>query len=461
MADQTSKSRRWELGLRPHREELSSISTRTDNPEDQNKDNYNDIAETEEEDDDHHSATVVVVDYDLLVSEILSRLPAKSLMRCKCVCKAWKSTIEHDSHFINLHHTRSQAHPRFFIASFPPYRCRSGEGYDESSFFSADLHYNDGGIQASIDTVTRVPKSMHTDTAQRCLGPVRGLVCLIDAVFASQIRNVCTHQSTPWINSAAATVMYQKLTVWPRYQFGYDPNTGKHKVVYVWTGYKFKEDRFAEVLTVGDTRWRRVIDDVPQCEILGCHRSAYVNGCVYWLTGSAVDKSQSLLAFDIGSEKFRMIPIPSFASCPSPCPCLRVIEMDGCITLILRVECLESRISPELKLWKFRDDHDKEEWTEEDSIIIPSCISKNMGDIFFHPIPGKDQMILEIEYGYGEFVVEIRRNRRRNAWDRRFYYSYDMRKKTFSKFETRGIPHVPFSCYTPCASYVESIFPVE
>ncbi|CAN1130849.1 F-box only protein 12 [Linum perenne] len=292
MADRTSKSRRWELGLRSHREELSSISKRTDNPEDrnhenkkekrkwkmqkqrkremkwkmqkqrkrerkmmeyQNKANYHskdgDVAEEEEEEEDrkhkdkmekrkmqkqrkkremkmmeyqnkanYHSnvaeadsSTVVVVDYDLLVSEILSRLPAKSLMRCKCVCKAWKSTIEHDSHFINLHHTRSQAHPRFLIASFPPYRCKSGEGYDESSFFSADLHYNDGGIEASIDTVTRVPKSMHT--AQRCFGPVRGLVCLIDRLFASQIRNVSTSQSTPWINSEAATVMYRKHLV--------------------------------------------------------------------------------------------------------------------------------------------------------------------------------------------------------------------------------------------------------
>ncbi|CAN1755460.1 F-box protein DOR [Linum perenne] len=433
MADQTSKSRRWELGL-----------------------GLNDVAEAEEEeDDDHHSATAFVVDDDLLVSEILSRLPAKSLMRCKCVCKAWKSTIEHDSHFINLHHTRSQAHPRFLIAYFPPDFCKPGEGY-ESSFFSADLHYDyddDGGIEASIHCITRESKSEHVAT--RGLGPVKGLVYLIDRFYVSQIRNVNTGQATPWINSESSRVIYKKHTVWPSYEFGYDPNTGKHKVVYVWTGYKFKEkeDRFAEVLTVGDTRWRRVIDDVPQCEVLVCYHSAYVNGSVYWLTESAVDKSQSLLAFDIGSEKFRMIPIPSFALCPRPCQ--GFIEMDGCITVI-RVERFRP-LSPELKVWKFRDDHDKEEWIEEEDIIIPSYMAKNIWDILFYPIPGKDQMILEIEYYYGESTNLYSRKPR---VERRFYYSYNLRKKTFSKFETRGIP-VPVRNYSLCASYVESIFPVE
>ncbi|CAN1755457.1 F-box protein DOR [Linum perenne] len=442
MADRTSKSGRGELGLTYHPVELSCSFERTDTPEDrkekrkmkkqrkmmknQSKDNDNDVAEAEAaaaEEEDRNRAEIkekrkmqrkrnrkMMANYyngvaeaeedDMLVSQILSRLPAKSLMRCKCVCKAWKSIIEHDSHFINLHHTRSQAHPRFLIAAFP--RPRRNQSPDcESSFFSADLHYDYDGIEASIHSITRGWKSIYR--AVNRLIPVRGLVCLIDDLFAVQIRNVSTGQATPWINSVSYRVMFGKHKAFPGCQFGYDPNTGKHKVVYVWTGERCKEDRFCEVLTVGDTRWRRVIDDVPHCHIMGCHRSAYVNGSVYWLTLSAVDDSQSLLAFDIGSEKFRMIPIPSFALCPRPS--MGVIEMDGCMTVI-RVECLRP-LSPELKLWKFRDDHDKEEWTEEDSIIIPSYISKNMRDIFFHPIPGKDQMILEIRFeglGFAEQV---------------------------------------------------------
>ncbi|KAI3956746.1 hypothetical protein MKW92_027012, partial [Papaver armeniacum] len=47
-------------------------------------------------------------DHELVVCEILSRLPAKSLMRFKCVCKSWQSLIQRDGHFIDLHFSRSR-----------------------------------------------------------------------------------------------------------------------------------------------------------------------------------------------------------------------------------------------------------------------------------------------------------------------------------------------------------------
>ncbi|CAN1263361.1 hypothetical protein LINPERPRIM_LOCUS11603, partial [Linum perenne] len=50
-------------------------------------------------------------DDELVVFQILSRLPVKSLMRFNCVCKGWKSIIGKDLHFINLHYTNSEARP--------------------------------------------------------------------------------------------------------------------------------------------------------------------------------------------------------------------------------------------------------------------------------------------------------------------------------------------------------------
>ncbi|KAI3934061.1 hypothetical protein MKW92_018897, partial [Papaver armeniacum] len=47
-------------------------------------------------------------DHELIVCEILSRLPAKSLVRFKCVCKNWQSLIQRDQLFIDLHFNRSQ-----------------------------------------------------------------------------------------------------------------------------------------------------------------------------------------------------------------------------------------------------------------------------------------------------------------------------------------------------------------
>ncbi|KAH0762515.1 hypothetical protein KY290_018588 [Solanum tuberosum] len=45
-----------------------------------------------------------------ITSEIISWLPPKSIMRFKCVCKAWNTWIEHPN-FPKLHLARSQARP--------------------------------------------------------------------------------------------------------------------------------------------------------------------------------------------------------------------------------------------------------------------------------------------------------------------------------------------------------------
>ncbi|CAN1813029.1 F-box protein At4g19940 [Linum perenne] len=444
MADRSNRRKRWDLGLKPHsrsREELSSItiSKRLESPEERNNedkkekrkrsriqnqkknknknkmDNNNNNGE-----DGGHS-----LNDDIVVSHILSRLPAKSLMRCKLVCKDWKLIIEHDLNFINLHHKHSKLRPSLFIAARPSCRSINNQGVKrwqnfESSFFSADLHFDDDDDDdlkciagATIHCVPRGLKSLNK--VVKYLGPVRGLLCLVDSFFSVQIYNVSTGQATPWISSAVT--MKWKHEGQPRCQFGFDPNTGKHKVVHLWhLNYKqlsyylveesYTEAPVCEVLTVGDTRWR-IINDVPPCEIRRDY-SAYANGSIYWIAYSEsgrgrAEYSESLVAFDIGSEKFRMISIPNFTLWGEyPFPCLGLIEMDGCITVIR----LKSLHSDEVRLWKFYD-HEKENgtsatigsssgkkevWTEVDIILPPHM--KSCWDIIFHPISGKDEMIL-------------------------------------------------------------------
>ncbi|CAN1327996.1 Putative F-box protein At1g47790 [Linum perenne] len=412
------------------------------------------------EDDDAHCS---ILDDDLVVSQILSRLPAKSLMRCKLVCKDWKSIIQHDSNFINLHHTRSQLRPSLFIAVRPrsPNNSNNNNNNKMRPFFSVDLHFDDGGGIGGT-TIHRLTRGLKSPSEVfKYLGPVNGLLCIVDSLFAVQICNVSTGQATPWINSAV--VMSRNHEGPPRCQFGFDPVTGKHKVLYLWHD-RYKEAPVCEVLTVGDTRWR-IIDDVPPCEIQRDY-NAYVNGSIYWITfrrlGRNVPKSghsDTLVAFDIGSEKFRMIPVPNFTLWGKyPFLFLGLIEMDGCPTVV-RVNRLSGL---EVKLWKFYDygkengtsstttatisDQKEQVWTDVD-IILPSMAYMH---IYFHPISGKDKMILEVypipDCGPCPWIAK-------NA----HFYSYDMIKKTFSKFEIQGISSIPDDCQTHSATLVESL----
>ncbi|MCI26118.1 F-box/kelch-repeat protein, partial [Trifolium medium] len=51
--------------------------------------------------------TSLMVLLDELIADILSRLPVKTLMQIKCVCKSWKTLISDDPSFAKLHLQRS------------------------------------------------------------------------------------------------------------------------------------------------------------------------------------------------------------------------------------------------------------------------------------------------------------------------------------------------------------------
>ncbi|KAK2368818.1 F-box/kelch-repeat protein [Trifolium repens] len=70
--------------------------------------------------------TMLHLPYELII-EILLRLPVKSLISFKCVCKSWFSIIS-DSYFANLHFELTSAtHTQrvLFISSTSPHQFRS------------------------------------------------------------------------------------------------------------------------------------------------------------------------------------------------------------------------------------------------------------------------------------------------------------------------------------------------
>ncbi|CAN0891426.1 Putative F-box protein At1g33530 [Linum grandiflorum] len=451
---------------------------------------------------DHIS--LIADDEDLLVSLILSRLPVKSLMKFKCVSKGWKSIIEKDAHLINLHLTCSK--PGFLIVAAPcvPPCCydeddNTRRGYD-LSFFSTDLHLN-------VDSVKRIQSSV------KCLGPVRGLLCLVDGL-AVQIFNIGTGEVTPWLkpkclNKYSSLDYVQSFSQLPRFFFGMDPSSGKHKVLCL------AEDNDAEVLTVGeDSSWRIIDDDDDydydddDDDVAGSFEPqldtkivAYANGSIYWFEKKRKSGVESLVAFDVGSEKFRMIPIPistrleageeedttNFSEkekdmrqsyeAVNDCYCAKsysfdgLIEMDGCLTLI-------RRRYQTVKMWRFHD-YDKKEngsssenekdWSQVEDITLPDDITSDVF-VYFHPILGKRQLMLETYVSSSEWDSHLDTDpdsygSRKDQYFKRSvkfarFYLYDMRSKKFSRLRMDGVSSVPEDCRTTCAPLVESLLPV-
>ncbi|XP_026377562.1 putative F-box protein At1g32420 [Papaver somniferum] len=175
---------------------------------------------------------------DILVCEILSRFPVKSLMRFKCVCKRWLQVIEDDSHFIDLHLYRSKTRPSLFYVLKDPrdwLKRKRFTGRDEF-FLTADL--SPEGI-AYIHSIRRTNLFCY----DQILGPINGLIFFVDKHKCSVcIYKIITREASPWIQSTVLLDEKEKHLELktlgfrrPTYKFGYDPTTKEHKVLCMWS----------------------------------------------------------------------------------------------------------------------------------------------------------------------------------------------------------------------------------
>ncbi|XP_026399158.1 putative F-box protein At5g62660 [Papaver somniferum] len=304
---------------------------------------------------------VIIDDGYEILCDILSRLPAKSLMRFKCVCKGWRLIIQEDSYLINLHLARLQnkENRSTTLLISPVHECSPlGCTERKMTFFSAEEKLSSGGIpllacQRRFCSGISVPYSNYDGSM---LKPINGLACFTDTYLGSVlIYNPSTGEKTSWIQTTTPELLkdeYQKhkqnlleITYECEFGFGFDPTTKKHKVVCVCLVTRVSKDDFVtshetigEVLTVGSNIWRRT-DDVPPFMVTD-EQSVYVNGYIYWKCSEDIPNGSSfIMGFDVSSEKFnRAIEIPYFILDTMHRRSTKLVEVDGHLALLDREE---------------------------------------------------------------------------------------------------------------------------
>ncbi|KAI3932043.1 hypothetical protein MKW92_048336, partial [Papaver armeniacum] len=307
------------------------------------------------------SSVISIFDEDMLVYDILSRIPAKSLMRFKCVSKPWCSLIR-DPYFVDLHFTRSKTLLRFFII-IPQVGSETEneiegiyyQGYPAYFKTTGLLSEESGRVASTISTATNLRSARCTDI----IGGVNGLVCFVNNFTHDDHDNAaCEEKSTCcYIGS-------------PTYCFGYDPATKKHK-------------------------------------------------CGDWNNGNDV----FMVAFDVGSEKFRTIQISKFRSADRPSdpnPVLDrcyLLEVNGCVAILRRVT------ADTADLWIYEDSDKESTYKVTTMDSTDRSWSKNTITLPVH------QIIME---------THIRNSDRSSKAVA--IYSYDLKKKLFKEMKISGIP---------------------
>lgn len=230
-----------------------------------------------------------------VITDILLRLPAKSVLRFKSVCKLWYSLINGPG-FIRLHLDRSLAtrSNRHFVFRAP-------------TLHLADFDTFDNAIELDYPFKETEYGGAHV------LGSCHGLLCLyafdcLDSLFLYN-PTTRTHKILPFFPVSS---QFHSPKGHPDTGFGYDYFSGDYKCVRMYQKFyeesgSFESEVFVYCLKADS--WRRV-QDLPYYFYYHSGRSALVDGAVHWVGEDGNGVFVPIVRFDLKDETFSSIPLP-------------------------------------------------------------------------------------------------------------------------------------------------------
>ena len=252
-----------------------------------------------------------------IVTQILLRLPLKSIIISTSVCKTWKSIIQNPT-FIStyLHHSITiNHHHHHHLLLFR--LCEQRNPKEVYLLLNDEENFTQ---HPTFDFPFHCPNLKLVNVIYRVVNTCNGLVCLSDDLFgyANQffLWNPCLRK---FINLAYPNVNYRSHGGFDAsIGFGFDSKTNDYKVVRVVTlvdNPDSRKDRpVVEVYSLSTGEWRMVTALPPICTLLGRERVGFVNGALHWLAFRRNDDDHNfhhfVLVFDLGDEVFREIMLP-------------------------------------------------------------------------------------------------------------------------------------------------------
>ncbi|KAJ4915829.1 F-box protein [Raphanus sativus] len=255
------------------------------------------------------------ITFDIIV-EILRRLPAKSLMRFRCVSKLWSGLIR-SRYFCNAYLTKK-------ISLSPPSMGEPVFLYKRYNFVTHFTHH--GSVDFTTSQLLSLTLSSAIDSDESSLEPdlvfpskeakgVHGMMSLRGLILYNFRRKACIYNPTtrqsltlPAVKSNICA--QQELRRYKHlYFFGYDPVLDQYKIVCNVFERWITSEFWVFVLEPGGF-WKRIEDDdqphIPTGEVL-C-----INGVIYYrvFNHTCFD---AVYCFDVRSEKFRVVKTPPHA----------------------------------------------------------------------------------------------------------------------------------------------------
>ncbi|VFQ92021.1 unnamed protein product [Cuscuta campestris] len=246
-----------------------------------------------------------------IVTDILKRLPVKTLIRFQCVCKSWKDLIKSSSFVAEQLHCTTP----FLLFS----RSRDFSlGHGDCSLGLRLLHCN---LQVR-EELPEPPLIIDPLNHAIVVCSSNGLLCLRISMCRS-----CKQELAPSL-IVWNPVIFEALVLPPtslivNYRgnffvgFGFSPIINDHKVVMIWFSAESFGASRAEVYSLSSCSWK-----VVECGLLDgmCleFQTVTANGSMFWIgskkcvNGDGGTRTDlKIVSFNITTEVFTLIPMPS------------------------------------------------------------------------------------------------------------------------------------------------------
>ncbi|KAL5066738.1 hypothetical protein RYX36_017625 [Vicia faba] len=233
---------------------------------------------------------------------ILLRLPAKSLIRFKCVCKAWFSLISHDSSFANSHFQLTATghnHKILFISTLPL----------ETLSINFEPLLDDYIASLSLDLQCIFPQ-FFADI--EIIGSCRGFIlfCRSSNIYIWNPSTV-VHKQIP-----ASPFGGSKSRVHYFYGFGYDHSTHDYLVVLMsCCRYSDNSQLHLEYFSLKGNTWKEV--EGPHFPYVNRNHfkqppkgGSLYNGAIHWLAYRKDLQTDVIVAFDLMERKLSYMLLP-------------------------------------------------------------------------------------------------------------------------------------------------------
>ncbi|XP_010463253.1 PREDICTED: putative F-box protein At1g47790 [Camelina sativa] len=273
--------------------------------------------------------------------EILLRLPARSVLRFRCVSKLW-SSITTDSYFINSYETRFStlrpsllvcfiANGKLFVSSIP----QDNQNSKESSYSCSQPIYRYNMKFPQGPCYFPPTESVH------------GLICF--QVSASPV--IWNPSKRQLLTFPKPDENWSNITMF----LGYDPVEGKHKIMCIPDS---RSSEVCRVLTLGSAQesWRTVKTNHN-------HYSDYntfgrcIKGVIYYIADIYHKGVWVIISFDVRFERFGMIDLPTD------------IYRDMLISYEGKLAVVENKgIDWKSKLW-ILEDAGKQKWSRKEFLV--------------------------------------------------------------------------------------------